>query len=175
MIIKHTFKDHLKHKNKILNLIEQVPDIPMNLPGDKIAKTDWLLTANYKRDYWEYLWPLLDFMIQDINQRTNGHMKVINCWFQQYKKGHFHSWHNHVGAHFSSVYYLELPKGASATELYNTGIDLSDVKEGDILTFPGHIFHRSPPVSSNKRKTSIVFNTNIHPLEAGGHNEGMYK
>ena len=34
-------------------------------------------------------------------------------------------------------------------------------KEGDIITFPAFLFHRSKPNTSKKRKTVISFNSSI--------------
>jgi len=36
-----------------------------------------------------------------------------------------------------------------------------EVKEGDILTFSSHLYHRSPINNSNKRKSVIVFNSSF--------------
>ena len=46
--------------------------------------------------------------------------------------------------------------------MYST-LEIIDIKlrEGQLLTFPAHIMHRSPVNKSKERKTVISFNTNI--------------
>jgi hypothetical protein len=99
-------------------------------------------------------------MIKDMNKKFDGELKIQNYWFQQYYYNNYHDWHNHPQCHFSSVYYLELPKGTPITE-FKVSQEI-EAKEGDIITFPGYLFHRSPPNGLKKRKTVIVFNSSIY-------------
>ena len=86
-------------------------------------------------------------------------------WFQQYEKNSFHEWHTHTQCQWSSVYYLEFPKGSPRTvfvnPINNTDTFDVDTEEGDIITFPSFIVHSAPKVESNKRKTIISFNSDI--------------
>jgi ectoine hydroxylase-related dioxygenase (phytanoyl-CoA dioxygenase family) len=81
---------------------------------------------------------------------------IDNMWFQQYKKNDKHSWHTHGLSNFSNVYFVELPLKSLATEILN--VNNLNLKEGDLLTFPSHLYHRSPINKTNKRKTIISFN-----------------
>ena len=85
--------------------------------------------------------------------------KIDNIWFQQYNKLSSHSWHTHEFAHFTNVYFVELPTKSLATEILD--IKKLDLNEGDLLTFPAYIYHRSPINLGNKRKTIISFNCNF--------------
>ena len=58
---------------------------------------------------------------------------------------------------FSNVYYLECPD-SYVTEFKDFNIEC---KEGDILSFPAFLPHRSPIIDKEERKTVIAFNTNI--------------
>jgi len=85
--------------------------------------------------------------------------EIQNIWFQQYKEGDEHDWHNHPHTQFSNVYFLELPSTNMKTE-FATHPDIN-VSEGDVITFPAHLVHRSKPNQSNKRKTIISFNSSF--------------
>jgi len=86
-------------------------------------------------------------------------------WFQQYKTNSQHEWHTHRGAHYSCIYYLELPPGTPFTEFKNMHNDETysiPVQEGDILAAPAFLMHRSPQNTSEHRKTIIAFNINLY-------------
>jgi len=54
-----------------------------------------------------------------------------------------------------------LPPDAPKTEiLIDNEIIQLDVSEGDIVSFPAYIFHRSPP-NKGRTKTIISFNTSF--------------
>lgn len=95
---------------------------------------------------------------QDFN--FNG-INLHHMWFQWYPPGGFHDWHVHPLCHFTNVCYINLPDHQAKTEIkdINHNIISIDVKEGDILTFPAFLLHRSP--ISTQEKIIIAFNTNI--------------
>ena len=90
----------------------------------------------------EYLWQVLDrYCIENIN--------LESVWYQQYIKKDTHGWHVHPNSSISFVYNLELENSQSSTEFYdrkNKQIVQLDVNEGDILTFPSYLIHRSAPL-----------------------------
>jgi hypothetical protein len=110
-----------------------------------------------------YLYPMIYEEIENIHKvLLVPKFELQNFWFQQYESNDYHSWHNHFQSTYASVYYVELPDASVATEFKNpvTGeIIKPSVKEGDILTFPASIIHRSPPNNSGGRKTIIAINT----------------
>ena len=163
MIHKITLKDHKKHKSKLLKLIDDMPKISLVDSGERVDKSDWLLLSNYKRDYWHYFADnLLEHFWIDMKKRYDGELKIINFWFHQYNKDNHYNWHTHPDSHFSSVYFLELPKKDQVTE-FKDGTKVQ-AKEGDIITFPGYALHRSPMNLTNDRKTTIIFNSSVWPL-----------
>jgi hypothetical protein len=86
-------------------------------------------------------------------------LSVYNYWFQMYSKGDWHAWHNHLGANFSNVYYLNLPEGAAKTTFKILGKEFSiEVKEGQVLSFPGIVNQCSKPNPSEEPKVVIAFN-----------------
>jgi hypothetical protein len=54
MIIKHIFKNHLKHKSKLLKLINNIPDISLQKEDESVIKSDWSLDSKFYREYWQY-------------------------------------------------------------------------------------------------------------------------
>ena len=155
-IIVRPFKKHKELKKTLLNLINKLP----KSQKESLYNTDWYLSKEYKREY-------LDLFYKNIGEHMDFLTKHFDChrwdirngWFQQYKKGNKHDWHNHAGHQFANVYYLELPNIDAKTEFLNK--PTPEVSEGDILTFPAYIPHRSAPSKTNKRKTIIAFNSNL--------------
>lgn len=131
---------------------------------DHITKTDWNIPNNVLRTYFDPIKPFINDVYYPFFQKKLGAtgIRINNLWFQQYENQATHDWHCHPGTHFSNIYYLEFPKGASKTEFkIDNEIVTFDVKEGDLLTFPGWLSHRSAPIADNLRKTVIVFNSCI--------------
>jgi hypothetical protein len=108
-------------------------------------------------------------MIVDTVSETFSNFKIngivfSNFWFQQYYNSDFHGWHVHMHCHWTNVYFAELPDLNIKTEIMKFGnneLITYDVQEGDIISFPSMLYHRSPPNPSNNRKTIISFNTNF--------------
>tara|TARA_R110000822_G_scaffold31166_2_gene90197 strand:+ start:1859 stop:2365 length:507 start_codon:yes stop_codon:yes gene_type:complete len=165
MIDIHHFKKHKETKLELLDLINKSPKI--NLKADKtesLKHTDWYLTPESPRPYWSFFNNLLQNWKINMCLKTHSKKCIIhNHWFQQYLKNDHHNWHNHSACQFSSIYYLELPDPSIATEfLDGTKID---IKEGDIITFPSYLYHRSPINKLKKRKSVVVFNSSFEELD----------
>ena len=164
MITKFSLLDHKKHKQNLLNLIDSIPNLSSNVTeGEQVSKSDWYLNSSYPRKYWDYFYNILTPWFDHIENKY-GHkiskIRIGNYWFQQYLNNNYHEWHTHPNCNFSNVYYLELPKTNITTEFKD--YKPISVKEGDIITFPAYLLHRSPINSSGKRKTVIVFNSNMY-------------
>jgi uncharacterized protein YjlB len=162
MIFVTSFKEHAKYKKELLKLIEKMP----YSDGDKkhtdsLYKEDYYLPTEYPRPYLALFYKLIEPYMDKISKKFESKKTIIhNSWFQQYKKGNYHHWHNHVNCHFGNVYYLELPSSELGTKFLNSINDV-EVQEGDILTFPSYLYHQSPVNKTNKRKTVISFNTSF--------------
>ena len=110
----YKFKNHKKIKNKLLSLIEDMPNEPIEENYVKIDKSDWNLSKNFERPY-------LDFFYKNLNDQMNEVCLDFNCtkwqihngWFQQYTKMSEHKWHTHQTTNLGAVYYLELPSRIS--------------------------------------------------------------
>ena len=164
-IFINDISDHLSHKKNLLDLIAQLPKNSF----DNVSNTDWYenqgifvkQNSAYYNYFLEYILPipykkLANYLHADDYDITNG-------WFQQYEKGDEHCWHNHNGANYTNIYFLELPDTNFATQLYDNHnkkiLDL-EVREGSLLTFPASVLHRSKK-NTGKRKTIISFNSDF--------------
>lgn len=196
-IIVSRVKNHKKHKNILLNKIENLnkqfdtrmpygslglsdhgveverikllaPDLAMFDNDTKYVdnlKSDWILPEEIKRDYLDYFYSdVISDTMSDIGKKLGlDYFKwtTNNTWFQQYLQNGQHNWHNHTDTQFTNCYYLELPDEKYKVEIQ--GLDKKiikfEAKEGDVVTCPSWMKHRSPPNGKN-RKTSIAFNSN---------------
>jgi len=150
--------DHNKHKSILLDYFSRQSN-----KFESISNTDWNENENKDREWIHYFKDNVFNQIQNhlLNERLAKEVIIHNIWFQQYKQNDYHGWHTHPLTQFTNIYYVELPDGEK-TELYGE-VDI-DIKEGDILSFPAYIFHRSKPNISNQRKTVISFNTSYDIL-----------
>ena len=156
--------EHQYIKPMILKEIDNFTIKHIKNKEDSITKTDWQINKYVPRTYFKYLDTFIQTTYFDfIKSIGASQLKINNIWFQKYQINDTHNWHCHPGTHFSNIYYLELPENTLKTEFKNpSDIEKTfcfDVKEGDILTFPGWYIHRSPIVKTDSRKTVVVFNT----------------
>jgi hypothetical protein len=130
-----------------------------------ISRGDWYNAENSERPWVTALIePLLNHMSIQFHDLGYDHFNIKQIWFQQYQRASGHGWHIH-GCNFTNVYYLDLPKDASRTQLVvpwdQKEIIEVELEEGDILTFPSFVIHRGPPNYSSRPKTIISYNIDI--------------
>jgi len=159
-LIPHIFvnniADHETHKKVLLDYINKEKNKYMN-----ISNCDWERNNDNNREWIHYFKDnILSQITQTFNDSMNSlDMLVHNLWYQQYNFNDNHDWHTHTNCQYTNVYFVELPDESMKTEILD--VENIDVKEGDILTFPSFMFHRSKPNKSSKRKTVISFNTSF--------------
>lgn len=159
---------HEQIKDNLLLLIENSPS--QQLVSEKseldISRSDWSISLSEERQWLKYFKETAASQIIEMYKKCGyNYANFYNFWFQQYYKNSQHGWHVHTAINFSTVYFLELPKESSATQIVSpfdqkTIIDV-DAKEGDVLIFPGYAVHRGPKNNSDGRKTVIVSDVNI--------------
>jgi hypothetical protein len=160
MIFINKINNFKEINKKLLDLIDKIPNNPLIENGDNIIHTDYNLPINFKREYLNYFFEIIKPYIEKISINLKSKkIKISHTWFQQYEKNNTHGWHTHPQAHFTNVYFVELPSNSIATEIL--GQDNLDLNEGDLLTFPAYYYHRSPINLTNERKTIISFNSDI--------------
>jgi hypothetical protein len=164
LIHKFTFDKHNIIKNKLLDLIDKSPYIKVDDNVDSISKSDYFIT-NLNKEYISYIRPYLtEFMTNELKDfKLNGFI-IDKMWFQQYHKNDTHKWHTHKYTNLICIYYVEMPDNNQKTLIKNFGSnDLIEYEayEGDIIMFPAYLYHSSPLINSDNRKTIISFNLDI--------------
>jgi hypothetical protein len=157
--------EHINNKMDILSLINSTKSNSITKDDDFVTKTDWEF-QNEKKDYLEKFYtmirPYMDKMTYELKCTE---WNISNAWFQIYNKKSKHNWHLHNNTNYTNIYYLHLPISNLKTQLYDIRnekvIDNIEVKEGQLLTFPAHIIHRSPENYSDEPKVIISFNSNF--------------
>jgi hypothetical protein len=92
---------------------------------------------------------------------------VYNCWFSKFKKGGYTMPHVHFESYgnFAFSCYLKLPSLRSSLTFCNSNKKIKniEVREGDILIFPGHLQHWSFDVEEDRSLLSgnFLLTTNI--------------
>ena len=155
-------KEHSTLKPTLLDLIDQMP----NGSTDTISKSDFFLPSDIPRPYLDlFLNHMEKYMMEMMSKLGCNKWYMQNGWYQQYNSSDSHYWHVHPFCMYNNVYYLELPDHSVQTEFYNPitkqTFFLNDVKEGQMITFPANLIHRSPPNTNKDRKSVIAFNSDF--------------
>ncbi len=153
-------KEHRKVKAKLMKQIKAMPEEKLHT----VSKTDWHLPSKIKRTYQDTFFKLIfPYMDRFAKKYHCKEWEMHNFWFHQYDKFSGFDWHVHSGCNFSNVYFLSLPNKKTHTEILdiNSKLIKLEINEGDLLTFPGYLRHRSP-VIKKLSKTIIAFNTSIN-------------
>lgn len=150
-------KKHKQLKNKILKNIKNTPSTA-NYEG--VSKSDWQIESFVPRPYWDSnVINIFDncssILKKDLHKNLEFKTQLHNYWFHTYKKNSHFDWHTHGNAHFSAIYYIDLPEKKYKTDFLDMDVP---VQEGDLLIFPGFLAHRSPINKSNKQKVILSFN-----------------
>jgi hypothetical protein len=168
MILVTAVKNHEEHKKSLLKLIDEfiveTIDDHHNTQYETLS-TDFHLPINVERPWNDYFYKEIvnDFVESMVIKLDLNPCKwdIHESWFQRYKVNNTHDWHNHSGCQFSNVYFLEMPHGHQ-TEIVGMDGRLIEynAKEGDIITFPAWMKHRSLP-NTGEQKTVIAFNSSF--------------
>ena len=158
-------KEHKENKIKLIRCIDAMPQSYVTNTKEKI-KTDWNIPKEYQRDYLGIFHAMIKPYVEEMAEKLKcPHWEVSNCWYQVYDKGGKHDWHTHPHANYTNVYYLSLPNKSIKTQLYDVVsesiVENIEVEEGQVLTFPASVIHRSPVNETDGKKMIISFNTNF--------------
>lgn len=164
-IIRNKFAAHSDLKEHLLEAIDNTFAQSHEAAGSKISNTDYFKAPEptlYSDLFFRNFVPELTDLARKLG---SNEWAVDDIWFQQYLKDDTHHWHTHAKCHFTNVYFLELPDTSLTTEVYDPfdqRILELECNEGDVITFPAWVPHRSAPNPSDQRKTIISFNTSLH-------------
>jgi hypothetical protein len=158
-------KEHKNIKKEMLKLIDKIPLNSFQTKYENIIHSDYNLPINIDREYVNLFYKTISNYMQKIKEfLCVNKLEIHNCWFQKYKKGNFHNWHIHANAQFTNIYYLEMPNKNNKTKLYNIFSDKIidiELEEGDLLTIPSFIHHKSEDIDDSHTKTIISFNSSF--------------
>ena len=100
-------KDFKKHKEKLLKLIDDMPPVM----AEFVTKSDWLVQKQFARPYLDYFYSdVAHNVMNTLAKKFKAvNWNIGNGWYQQYKKGSYHKWHNHTQTNYTNVFFLELP------------------------------------------------------------------
>ena len=158
------FKFHIKNwktsKEKILSkVLSSASSVPKNVKGERCCKTSYFTPYN-QEVYSEFLELVLpSFNIMNKYGLTIDEVKHV--WYQKYVKGDYHPKHNHDnGCKWSGIFYANYyPEVHEQTVFYTEEpLDLKIV-EGDLVIFPGLLFHEVLPCETDKERIIFSFNT----------------
>ena len=157
-IFKSKIENHIEIKKTLLDQINLIPNNPIHHKQDKIYHSDWNLPVDMHREYRFIFFEAVKKHLENMASQLGApNVEIKNFWFQQYIENNTHGWHTHAGCNFSNVYFLECSEGTS-TQFKNFEVSC---KEGDILSFPAFLPHKSPTIQQGDRKTIIAFNSDI--------------
>ena len=159
-------KEHQENKIKLLRSIDAMPQASINDGVELTSKTDWNIPQNYQREYLDIFYDMIRPYMQEMVERLKcERWSIQNAWYQGYDKGGRHDWHTHPEANYTNVYYLSLPNKSFKTQLYDVVsesiVENIEVQEGQVLTFPASVIHRSPVNEMDDKKMVISFNSNF--------------
>ena len=169
-ILKNKVKRHDEVKHKLIDLITNNESDSTEYDGGFISRTDYHLDENHTRTYLPLFFEIIEPILQEqakffLSKEANVH----HAWFQQYYMYDKHNWHNHGKSNFASIYYLELPDTNMKTQFFDILdkkiIDNIDIEEGDLITFPAYIIHRSN-TNTLLKKTIISYNCSFETIDA---------
>jgi ectoine hydroxylase-related dioxygenase (phytanoyl-CoA dioxygenase family) len=152
--------NHKKLKCSFLDHISSMENQSLIENGQSISNTDWATPKDIERPYFYLIFPIMQEVIAKVSIAWGmPNLRMLNYWFQQYKKGDYHEWHSHNDALFSCVYYLDMADDNPKTTFNLKGREINiHVSEGQILIFPGFLPHTSKENKTDKTKTIISFN-----------------
>jgi len=167
-ILINRVENHSDIKPTLLKLIDEMPSrklISGEVVNNTITKTDLKIPKCVERQYWNFIRPIIEktTIRSLIDHFKCKNIELDNYWFQQYYRSDYHGWHTHSHTHWTNVYFVELPNEHLKTQIMDIRREsLIDyhAMEGDIITFPSMLYHRSPRNDLDERKTIISFNLN---------------
>lgn len=152
-------KEHERVKPKLMSQIKDMP----NQGVDNVTKSDWDLPKDFDRPYLKTFYELIS-PYMDLFAKKNycKNWIIHNSWFHEYHERSDFKWHVHPNCQFANIYFLNLPDKKTTTNILDIDSKLINVnvEEGDFITFPSFLRHRSPMVT-HLHKTVIAFNSSV--------------
>ena len=156
-----TFKNHNLLKKPVIRALKKSNSEYINKKNEVLI-TNWYQASDKIDEYLHILYePLNNHMNEVFAKLKHTNYEYQSFWFTKYKKNGTFTIHQHRKASWVSIYYLKLPGGTPITHfenIFSREIFVPNIKEGDIITFPGFVWHYSPINTSSKTKIVVSFN-----------------
>ena len=167
-ICKAQMSDHHVLKNMILKSIDHnnhLEEIRSKEGFDniKVTRADYSAMESMDRPWVQKFLPNFKITMRTMLSSLGytGYLPTA-LWYHQYSEGDKYGWHIHDNQ-YGGIYYLEMGRSSARTEFlypFNRKKVKINVKEGDMIIFPGHLMHRGL-LNGKDRKTVISFNFNL--------------
>ena len=104
------------------------------------------------------------------SKRVSKNIVISDIWSVSYKKGDYHTVHDHGSIGLAGILYLNMPKDAPVTQYVQPWNDFQTdrtiylplpVREGDIVITPKFIRHFTEPSKSKKTKKIISWDMTL--------------
>ena len=153
-----------KKKKKLEQLVKAFPETKTGLQA---------FYTNRQRDrtgFGEAFTNILADEFDMLSKRIKKTIMLEDIWSVSYKKGDYHTPHDHGTIGLSGILYLNMPKDAPVTQYIQPWNDWNSdrtiylpmpVKEGDIVVLQRFIRHFTEPSKSKKIKRVISWDMNL--------------
>lgn len=167
-------ESHDELKKELLPVIRDIQANQIKTPGSPISQSSYGQGELNRKWHPIFRKHTTAHLTALYNELKTPQWDIHQLWFQTYGTGDRHRIHTHGGYTWANVYYIDLPNPELGTAFYHPmlhwvelrGHRESDsppvirpeVKEGDVVTFPGYLEHEAPLVGVSQSKTIISFN-----------------
>ena len=113
---------------------------------------------------------IMETELEMLSKKIQKTIVLQDIWSVSYKKGDYHTPHNHGATGLTGILYLNMPKDGAITQYIQPWNDwMSDrtiyyplpVREGDIVVMPKFIRHFTEPHKSKKIKRIISWDMQL--------------
>ena len=158
-------QSHAEMKPVLMDLLKVTKCHSINNEMEIVSRTD----MDFRSEDRDWIAPLIHTVAPHMDamcqQMMMGTWNISSAWFFEYHKGEYAQWHVHPNCMWTNVYYLDMPEGSPRTTMLSMpdGVELEicNIEEGMILSFPSTMIHCSRPNISDKPKTVIAFNSDF--------------
>ena len=150
---------------------EQLVKLLKNYPEQRIGIQNFITNRQRPRPNLSQAFSnIIEEELGMLSQQVKSDIVIDDIWSVSYKKGDYHSPHNHGTIGYAGILYLEFPEGSQPTNYVQPWQNISNdttmfntfpVKEGDIVVVPKFVNHFSPPHKGKKQKRIISWDMRI--------------
>tara|TARA_Y100001938_G_C8053684_1_gene413280 strand:- start:970 stop:1530 length:561 start_codon:yes stop_codon:yes gene_type:complete len=161
-IIIDTHPD-FKSLNKKLLKDTQYMDYALSYKTNVKAKmTGWQTDSENIDSVLTWIKSILVKKYGNIPEEVGYNYECLDVWFAKYTHDEYTKSHTHTrNAQFAFVYYINAPQGSSPL-IFTTSNTIVKAKEGQVIIFPGPLFHHVP---ENNCEDRVVLAGNMGVLK----------